>query len=154
MNVGKLAPQHLSALRRVRQYVETGTFGADAVNLTSADMCRNFEPIRHLTLLQSEALRLAKLDGSTADGELAAGLVQTRDGRRLEIEGKQLTLCVPEEDRTTYLVSRHEPGFERSATVVLRHPGGAGGPQASFYAATGRAATGELSGQMVHWVDG
>ncbi|MFN8607537.1 MAG: hypothetical protein U0931_08395 [Vulcanimicrobiota bacterium] len=144
-------PMHIMpAMKLAKTYAETGSFGNDAVTLSSQDMSQDMESLMKGARLHSEAARLSKLDGGPQDLDSAENKVYTEDGKQVESTGNALYMCIPRGDSTTYFVVQNQGDFQRLAYVEQSNLE-MGGPPTQFFGVSVNLQTKEYSGQSLTW---
>ena len=144
-------PMHvMPAMKLAKTYAETGSFGTDAVNLSSQDMSNDMESVFKGARLHREAAALAKLDGGPRDLDPEAGKVYTDKGTQVESTDNALYMCIPHGDSTTYFVVQNEGSTQRLAYAEMSNLE-MGGPPTKFYGISVNVDTRESSAQSLTW---
>lgn len=142
-------PMHIMpAMQKAKAYAESGSFGKDAVTLSSQDLSNDLELLMKGARLHRQAAELSKLDGSTRDLEPAAGKVYTEDGNQVESNGNSLVMCTGTGDSTTYFVVQNSGNEQRLAYAVQSNLE-MGGPPTEYFGVTVNLETKEYSAQKL-----
>lgn len=140
-------PMHIMpAMKMVKTYAATGSFGTDAVTLGPRDM--DMQAVMKGARLHREAAALSKLDGGPQDLEPADNKVYTSDGNQVESANNGLIMCTSNGDSTTYFVVQNSenPATQRVAYAVQSNLE-MGGPPTQFFGVTINLETKEYQGQ-------
>lgn len=144
-------PMHIMpAMKLAKTYAETGSFGSDAVTLSSQDMSKDMQPLMKGARLHREAVSLSKLDGGPQDLDPAENKVYTQDGKQVEASDNAIYMCIPRGDSTTYFVVQNQGDMQRVAYAEQSNLE-MGGPPTQFYGVSVNLKTQEYSAQTLTW---
>ncbi|MBS2036113.1 hypothetical protein JST97_14080 [bacterium] len=144
-------PMHIMpAMKLAKTFAETGSFGGDAVTLSSQEFSKNMDSVMKGARLHREAAALSKLDGGPQDLDPAENQVYTQDGKQVENKGNALYMCIPKGDSTTYFVVQTEGDQQRLAFAEQSNLE-MGGPPTRFFGVTVNLKTSEATAQSLTW---
>lgn len=134
----------MPAMIKVKTYAETGSFGADAVTLGSAQL--DTASLMKGASLHRQAVALSKIDGGPRDLEKADNKVYTSNGEQVDFDKNKLVMSTSTGDSTTYFVVQDSGNLQRVAYAVQSNLE-MGGPPTQFFGVTVNLDTKQYSGQ-------